>query len=239
MIKAVTLDFWDTIFRMDFEIDLNGVRIKKLEDVLKNYGINLPQDEIIKIYREVHKEFDRLWIEEYKTLTTSDVLNMIFSKIGISISNKDFMNLVDIFQEAILINPPLPMDGCKAAIEKLSKRYKLGIISDTGFSPGKVLRKILEKHDLLKYFSVLIFSDEFGKSKPHADTFLHAAKTLDCSISQMVHIGDNERTDVYGALNAGGKGILYTKGLDLPAQKTTPSAVMKEWANVEEIIEKL
>ena len=136
MIKAITLDFWDTIFKMDFEIDLNGIRINKLNDILKKYNIDLSQEELTKIYRGVHKEFDRRWTEEYRTMTTPEVLQMILKKVGANISEEDFKILVTTFQEAILQNPPTLMDGAKTAIQKLSGKYKLGIISDTGFSPG-------------------------------------------------------------------------------------------------------
>ena len=238
MIKAITLDFWDTIFKMDFEIDLNGIRINKLNDILKKYNIDLSQEELTKIYRGVHKEFDRRWTEEYRTMTTPEVLQMILKKVGANISEEDFKILVTTFQEAILQNPPTLMDGAKTAIQKLSGKYKLGIISDTGFSPGSVLRKLLKSNDLLDYFSVLIFSDEFGRSKPHSDTFFYATKVLNVHSAELAHIGDNERTDVYGALNSSMKGIFYTKGLDLLPQKTVPSAVMKDWSEVEEIIEK-
>lgn len=239
MIKAVTLDFWDTIFKMDFEIDLNGLRIKKLEEILKKYNVALPQEDVIKIYREVHKEFDRRWIEDCVTLTTAEVLTMILEKIPVKISDDDFNMLVDVFQNAILVNPPALMDGSKKAIEQMAKKYKLGIISDTGFSPGKVLKKILEENGIINYFSVMIFSDEFGRSKPFEGNFKHAADVLGCSISEMAHIGDNERTDVFGAINSGAKGIFYTKGLELQPQKSSPSAILKYWEDAEKIISEL
>jgi putative hydrolase of the HAD superfamily len=239
MIKAITLDFWDTIFKMDFEIDLNTVRIERLDEVLKKYGVDLPKENLVKIYRDIHKEFDRRWTEEYRTMSTTEVLEMILAKIGVKISLTDFDILVDTFQEAILTDPPDMMEGSKEAIERLSKKYKLGIISDTGFSPGKVLRKILESNGVLDYFSVLIFSDEFGRSKPHSDTFFYAASALGVYSSELAHIGDNERTDILGALNSSMKGILYTKGMNIRPQRTIPSAVMKDWSQVDEIIGKL
>jgi len=239
MIKAVTLDFWDTIFKMDFEIDLNGIRINKLNEILKKYNVDLSDEQVIKIYRDVHKEFDRKWVEEYRTMTTAEVLKMILTKIGVEVSEEDFKMLVLTFQEAILLNPPTLMDGVKEAVQRLSSKYKLGIISDTGFSPGIVLRKLLKENGLLDYFSVLIFSDEFGRSKPHCDNFFYASKVLDVHAAELAHIGDSERTDVSGALNSSMKGILYTKGMNLAPQKTTPSAVMKDWTEVDSIIERL
>ncbi|HQJ75451.1 MAG TPA: HAD family hydrolase [Bacteroidota bacterium] len=239
MIKAITLDFWDTIFKMDFEIDLNAYRIQKLEEIIRKYGYNFQKEKIFEVYKDVHKEFDRKWIDECYTMTTSEVLKLILSKLQLSISVNDFEYLVKIFQEAILLNPPSVMDGSKQAIIELYKEYKLGIISDTGFSPGKILRNILKENGLIDYFSVLIFSDEYGKSKPHPDNFLYAAKELGVDISSLAHIGDNERTDVIGAISAGAKGIFYTKELDLKPVKSSPSAILKNWSDIHSVLNQL
>jgi putative hydrolase of the HAD superfamily len=239
MIKAITLDFWDTIYKMDFEIDLNGLRIEKLMSVLKNYNIDIPQENIIKVYKKVHSEFDRCWIEDHKTMTTREVLEMIFSTINVNISAEDSNYLVSVFQEAILSNPPALITGVKETIIKLSSQYKLGIISDTGFSPGIILRKILESDNILNYFSILIFSDEFGKAKPNSSIFNFATKELQVEQKEIVHIGDNERTDVFGAMNAGMNGIWFLNGKDLPPKLTTPTAIMQSWNECEKIIKNL
>ena len=239
MIKAITLDFWDTIYKMDFEIDLNGLRIQKLISVLKKYNIDMPQENITEVYKKVHSEFDRRWIEDHKTMTTKEVLEMIFSAINVTISAEDMNYLVSVFQEAILLNPPALITGAKENIIKLSSQYKLGIISDTGFSPGVILRKILESDGLLNYFSILIFSDEFGRSKPNSSLFNFATKELGSEPKELAHIGDNERTDVFGAIAAGMNGIWFLNGKELLPKITTPSAVMQSWSECEDIIRKL
>jgi 5'-nucleotidase len=92
---------------------------------------------------------------------------------------------------------------------------------------------------MLNYFSVLIFSDEFGRSKPNDSLFNFAAKELGVSQKELVHIGDNERTDVFGAINAGMNGIWFLNGKELLPKLTTPTAIMQNWNECEEIIKKL
>ena len=239
MIKAITLDFWDTIYKMDFEIDLNGLRIKKLMSLLEKYNINISQEDLTSIYKKVHAEFDRRWIEDHKTMTTKEVLEMLLSAINVKISAEDSDYLVSVFQEAILSNPPALIAGAKEAIIKLHSQYKLGIISDTGFSPGIILRKILESDGILNYFSLLIFSDEFGRSKPNSSLFNFAAKEFGVEQKELAHIGDNERTDVFGAINAGMNGIWFLNGKDSLPKLTTPTAIMQSWDECEKIIKKL
>ena len=54
--------------------------------------------------------------------------------------------------------------------------YKLGLISDTSLTPGRVLKEFMQSDGLLEHFSVLTFSDETGYRKPDPRMFL---RTLD------------------------------------------------------------
>ena len=95
-------------------------------------------------------------------------------------------------------------------LEKLSKKYKLGLISDTGQTSGRILREILKKDGIYDYFLVHSFSDEMGVSKPNKKIFEMTLKKL-CSLpANTVHIGDNIATDICGAINYGLKAIHIT-----------------------------
>jgi putative hydrolase of the HAD superfamily len=61
-------------------------------------------------------------------------------------------------------------------VQSAAKRFPLGVISDTGITPGRVLRQILERNGLMDFFSVTVFSDETGVAKPQALMFQEAAR---------------------------------------------------------------
>ena len=69
--------------------------------------------------------------------------------------------------------PPQPdlAANIDTAIAGLHGKYKLGVISDTIFSPGRVLKEILASYDLLKYFDYFVFSDVIGCAKPNPLVF--------------------------------------------------------------------
>jgi FMN phosphatase YigB (HAD superfamily) len=96
-----------------------------------------------------------------------------------------------------------------AMLVELSTRYPLAIISDTGITPGRVLRQILEKDGVLGYFSHLTFSDELGWSKPHPEAFLSTLIALNARPDSAVHIGDLLRTDILGAQSVGMRAVQY------------------------------
>ena len=91
----------------------------------------------------------------------------------------------------------------------ISKRYPLGIISDTGYISGKFIRKFLDKEGLLHYFKSLIFSDEQTYCKPHPSVFELTSNKLQVDPAMMIHIGDLEKTDIIGAKKSGWTSIKF------------------------------
>jgi FMN phosphatase YigB (HAD superfamily) len=108
-----------------------------------------------------------------------------------------------------LKHPPLLLPGAKEALYELSQNYYLALISDTAFSPGRVLKRVMENDGIAEYFTMLSFSDETGVSKPHARAYEVALSKTDCKPYECLHIGDIERTDIAGAKSFGMRSILF------------------------------
>lgn len=76
----------------------------------------------------------------------------------------------------------------KETIKQLSKKYKLGIISDTWPSADNELKKF----DLFNYFTSLTYSCFLGVFKPNEKMFLDAINKAGCDPSKAVFIDDLE-----------------------------------------------
>lgn len=83
----------------------------------------------------------------------------------------------------------------------------IGLISNTGMTPGFILRQVLRKEGVADFFDVLLFSDEVGVRKPERAIFDMVVEKLRAKSSEVVHIGDDLRSDVWGAKNAGFRAI--------------------------------
>jgi putative hydrolase of the HAD superfamily len=96
------------------------------------------------------------------------------------------------------------LESAGLTLERLaSAGVRRALICDTGFTPGRVVRRLLQREGLLDLLEVQVFSDEFGVPKP-CPTIFHAALALvDASPESSVHVGDMRRTDVAGAREAG------------------------------------
>jgi len=60
---------------------------------------------------------------------------------------------------------------------------------------------------LLKYFSVLVFSEDVGRGKPHPSIFLEACRLADQDPAQCVHVGDDITADVEASYSLGMKPV--------------------------------
>jgi putative hydrolase of the HAD superfamily len=138
---------------------------------------------------------------------------------------------VEIYPEAI--------EGIAGALQELSKRYKLCIVSDTIVTPGTGLRALLGKHGLADYFSGFAFSDEVGRSKPHRAMFEAAARQLGVEFFQMVHVGDRDHNDVKGPQALGAKAILFTASRDNDKATTSADAICERHQDLPAIVDRL
>src|SRR5579885_1129488 len=80
-----------------------------------------------------------------------------------------------------------PYEDAEPCLEKLTGQ-RLGIISN-GTRDQQIAK--LDRAGLLKYFSVMVYSEDVGLGKPHASIFLEACRRAGDSPQQCFHIGDN------------------------------------------------
>ena len=92
----------------------------------------------------------------------------------------------------------------------------LGVISDTGLTPGRILTTFMERDGVLDYFGALTFSDETGFPKPHPQMFLRTLARLGVPPREAAHVGDMPRTDVAGAQALGMLSVRMAAAEDHP-----------------------
>ena len=140
-------------------------------------------------------------------------MEKICSALNISVRGRVLNKLVLELENIEVKVQPEPFEDCLQTLKDLRKHYKLGITSDTIFTPGSGIRKILKDNEMLDLFEGFSFSDEVGVSKPHKNIFLNTLDSLNLTPHEVVHIGDRLYNDVSGAKKCGMKAIwLNNKG---------------------------
>jgi len=199
MIKAITFDLWNTLFE---NISYSDIRLNMISDTVRKRDANLSFDKIKESYES---NFLFLVPEQkinnfHHIYTESRFLNLL-NDLNVKMSNIEIKNIVGKLENIMLNNPPPLKPNVKKTLELLDPHYKIGLISDTGITPGRILKHALEHHKILQFFDTLIFSDEIGVYKPHPLPFQTALNNLAVSAEISIHIGDLIDTDIVGAKN--------------------------------------
>jgi HAD superfamily hydrolase (TIGR01549 family) len=74
---------------------------------------------------------------------------------------------------------------------ELSKKYKIGIISNASF----VSNELLKQWPYKKYFKHIIFSYQYEIAKPNKKLFLIAARKMNINPENVLHIGNDYKED--------------------------------------------
>ncbi len=240
-IRAISFDFWNTLFTEQpggFRL-YQATRRRLLADALRGCGV-FTDDHLEQACLVEAESHNRIWREEHRTLATAERVGRILTHLDVCLPETEMGEIVKAYEEGILERPPELIPGVREAIERLAPGYRLGIISDVGFSPGRVLKKVLAASGLLDLFDSLVFSDEAGRSKPHREVFERTARSLGAEPREIVHIGDLEFTDIVGAKNAGYYAIRFTGITPLGESETSiADRVTEDFREVPRLIESL
>jgi putative hydrolase of the HAD superfamily len=111
--------------------------------------------------------------------------------------------LIEAMETEVLGHQVCALEGSRELLRGLARAgVRRALICDTGFTPGRVVRQLLERVGLLEYLELTIFSDEVGAPKPEAKLFRAVLDEFGVAPTAAVHVGDLRRSDVAGARNA-------------------------------------
>jgi putative hydrolase of the HAD superfamily len=224
MITTVTFDFWETLVR-DTPENLaaqRALRVRALREALARVGAPVTEmaaEEAYERSAEILKE--RYW-DRHLDLSCEEQVRLVLDCAAPGAAARMapalFARAVADYISPVLDYPPALEPGAAAAVKALAGRgITLGIISNTGRTPGVVLRRLLERHGLLEYFTAISYSDEVRVRKPLKQIFDATLARARRSPAEAAHVGDNPLDDVTGAQQAGMRGIHYTAGRRPPA----------------------
>lgn len=177
--------------------------------MLRRLGAEVPADEFIRLYRASAVEADRWWRDEHRGYTTADRIRWLLAQLAIERPEhcEHIARAVEEVDETLTAVPPPLLDGAAEGIRALASRFKLAIISDTGFASGRAQDRLLAQDGLLDHFAATVYSVDVGHAKPRPEPFRRALEALGISAAETIHVGDIERTDVAGALAVGMRAI--------------------------------
>jgi FMN phosphatase YigB (HAD superfamily) len=209
MLRALTFDYWDTLYEGGVRPERVALRRSAVGALLGAYGRTLPEAQLRALYDASGHEAERWWSEQHRGYSTDDRLHWILEQAALTPRTdcEHVAAAADAVDNALLMLPPAMLPGAWGMLRAFARRLPLLIISDTGFASGRAQDRLLEKDGAREFFAATIYSMDVGHAKPRPEIFAAALARLGVLPGEILHVGDNERTDVRGALAAGFRAV--------------------------------
>jgi putative hydrolase of the HAD superfamily len=236
-IEVLTFDFWGTLYQ---NTDARAERLRLLRDTLRRYRCQPSWEELDAAYSQARLVWDRVWREERRSISIERWLGELLGYVDAELPQGAEEALGEAMEAVYLqSDQPRPVRGIIQLLPSLAERFRLGLISDTGLTPGRVLREVMRRDGLLRYFDALTFSDELGTAKPRPEPFLHTLRQLDARPEEAAHVGDLPETDLRGARDVGMKAILFLGVSRREDGREMADGVFEDYDELEALLEKV
>jgi len=178
--KAMTFDCYGTL--IDWETGLLGA----MRPILRPHGRSLSDTQILELYAELEPKEQNPYRRYREVLAR--VVRGFGERLGFAVSDREAQSL----PESLKDWPPFP--DTKAALQRLSTKYRLAIISNTddelfaGTSRQLGIR-----------FDEIITAEQAQAYKPASAPFVLALQRLGLARDQVLHVGQSVYHDVIPA----------------------------------------
>ena len=213
MLKAVTFDCWQTLI-LDRPEGLHWARedrVRGIHEALSREGLMVNAAAVAQAYDTVGVRLEEIWATR-RDVGSRGQVRLLLECLGVDGSVPAEGHLMDALDNAyclpILSALPIPNTGALEALRALHAHgLRLALICNTGRTPGKMLRLVLDRLGLAPYLGALNFSDDVGLRKPHREIFLRTLSALGVTPEEAAHVGDDVTSDVAGARGVGMRAI--------------------------------
>jgi putative hydrolase of the HAD superfamily len=215
MLRAISFDLWETLITDTPELSRQQerLRISRMEDVLRARGHGAVAERIEHAYRALWQRCHALYWSEDVDVPCRRQIEHFLEELNLAPQSFDEAMLEELehaYAHAALDILPRAVEGAAETLAELKVRgFGVGLISNTGRTPGYALRRILESLGLANSIDVMVFSNEHGACKPRPSIFEELRRGLGVEYREMLFVGDNLYVDVHGAQRCGMRGVLF------------------------------
>jgi putative hydrolase of the HAD superfamily len=247
-ITTVTFDLWQTLLIDDRELGLrrSDARLEGVRRILSECGEEFEPGHISEAYWECYRQCVAIR-EELRDVSFPEQIDIFVESIspglGLRLRPESVAEITRVYADSFLDYPPPAHSDALDVLRRVrAMGLRIGMISNTGMTPGTTFRTYLDNTGMLGYFETLTFSDEVKMAKPSQEIFLLTLRAMNSAPEQAVHVGDSVRNDVAGAKLCGLKTIWITgfSERDDPADPATePDETVGGLAEVVPAIQRL
>ena len=196
MIEFLLLDLDDTI------LDFHKAERIAIAKTIRDFGVE-PTEEVLNRYHVINKwHWEQL---ELGKLTRAEVLEnrfaVLFEELGVDV---DAEKCARRYEKNLSIGHYF-LPGAEEAVDSLSKKYRLFLVSN---GTASVQKGRMTSANLYRFFEKVFVSQEIGYNKP-AKAYFDAcfAQIPDFDPAKAIMVGDSLSSDIKGGINAGIKTV--------------------------------
>jgi FMN phosphatase YigB (HAD superfamily) len=222
-ITTVTFDLWQTLLLDNRELGRvrTQVRLEGAQKVLKRFGEEYDLEHLREAYRSCYRHCRDVRAQNLD-VTFEEQVKIFIDNIDPGLVDRLPQELVQeivaAYSDAFFVHPPLAhADAFHVLSQARAAGLRIGLISNTGMTPGVAFRRFLDQNSLLGFFDTLTFSDEVKMAKPGREIFLMTLREMGSEPSETVHVGDHVKNDVEGANLAGMRTVWIEGFYEKPA----------------------
>ncbi|TAK63544.1 MAG: HAD family hydrolase, partial [Dehalococcoidia bacterium] len=183
------------------------LRVRLACDALADAGFDYAAADIEAAFLAAGVEHELLHASERDFTAhgrTVAYLRQIDDEIGDRLDERAWARLDEAILTPMLTHRPVVMKDAHETLDAVRAHgLSVGLISNTGITPGFVLRHILDDMGLWRLLDHAVFSDEEELAKPAVALFENTLDEMGVAATEAAFLGDQPRLDVAGALRAG------------------------------------
>jgi putative hydrolase of the HAD superfamily len=215
-ITTVTFDLWQTLLLDQRELGEARalVRLEGAQSALAKFGADFDLERIREAYMSCFQQCRAVrdgGLDVDFREQVSIFVDHIEPGLAVRVGRGVMDEIVEYYADSFLVHPPPAHADAVQVLQGVKDMgFKIGLISNTGMTPGFTFRSYMEERGMLGYFDTLTFSDEVKIAKPASEIFMMTLRALGASPGQTIHVGDHVINDVVGAKRCGMKTIWIT-----------------------------
>ena len=206
---VISVDLWGTVLTYGDREAETRWRLREFATVLRHFGHLVSARTVREAVLGVRQEMLQRQRTSGEQPPVRDQVCAMVAAMGITDDR-----LVDVLliphTHAVLRACPHVMPGAHTALwATKTAGARLVLTSNTLATPMSVSRLILAEHGLGGIFEDTVFSSDVGLAKPRPEVFHTIAHRGGTTPERVVHVGNDWRTDVLGALGAGCRALFF------------------------------
>jgi putative hydrolase of the HAD superfamily len=182
------------------------------------------------------KRNDELWDEYAQGRVTKEELNeqrFFYPLQAVGVNDRELAHRYSEGFFAVIPTKGGVQPHVHEVLEYLAPKYNLYILSN-GFR--ELQSRKMHSAGIDRYFRRVVLSEDIGVLKPNVQLFDYALSATQSVASQSLMVGDNWKTDIAGARNAGWDQVYYDQGKPVEEKSFLPTFTVSDLIELKSVL---